>query len=292
MPTTIRGMLKDIWSHPANANGRARAFVRMATWQARKRLIGKPYGLSVYGDMTFRAYPDSTQPGRFIYFGGLPDYEEMTFMRRYLRPGDGFIDGGANEGMFTLLAAKLVGPDGTVHAFEAAPTYVERLRENVKANRLNHVVIHADAIGAEPGQVSFVLRGTGSRIRTSEDHGQTVSVNVVRLYEALPNRTWAMGKLDVEGAEPLALAGAEKVIAQGQPAIWMLELVDSLTRRFGKTASEVRGWLGDQGYDLVLYEPKTNQLVAAPDPLWPLSDVLAVSRSSRHDVEVRLRESE
>ena len=88
---------------------------------------GRPLDLSVYGSMSFRAYRNSTQPGRFIYFGGLPDYEEMTFMKRFLRPGDGFIDGGANEGMFTLLAAQLVGPSGAVHAFEAVPEFAKLL---------------------------------------------------------------------------------------------------------------------------------------------------------------------
>jgi len=50
--------------------------------------------IDAYGDLKFRAYPDSTEPGRLLYFGGLPDYDEMWFMRRYLRPGDSVIDGG------------------------------------------------------------------------------------------------------------------------------------------------------------------------------------------------------
>lgn len=292
MPTTARGMLNMVWEHPANRGRRGRALVAAAGWQARKRLMRRAIDLRVYDGLRFRAYPDSTQPGRFIYFGGLPDFEEMTFMRRYLRPGDGFIDGGANEGVFTLLAAQLVGAGGEVHAFEAAPVFIARLRENVKRNRLTQVTIHPEAIGDQGGEVTFVLRGTGSRIQTATDEGKTVRARVVTLDEALPKRRWAMGKLDLEGAEPLALAGAHALAEEAEPAVWMLELVDKMLARFGSSEARVREWLGDYGYDTVLYEPHGNRLVPAPTPLWPLADLMAVHRDRAEEVASRLARTE
>lgn len=288
MPTTARGIVKELLGHPANRGRRVRALAAMAKWQVRKRLVKQPGELQVYAGMRFQAYPDSTQVGRFVYFGGLPDYEEMMFMRRYLRPGDGFIDGGANEGMFTLLAAQLVGGAGEVHAFEAIPTYVSRLNENVTLNALSQVTVHEAAIGDRAGEVVFALRGTGSRIHTVEDDAHTVTVRMVRLDDELPAHAWAMGKLDLEGAEPLALAGAELLTEAAQPAVWMLELVDHMLDRFGSSVSDVRMWLTEHGYDTVLYEPITNRLVPAPDPLWPLADLLAVHRDRRSEVEERL----
>jgi FkbM family methyltransferase len=291
MPTTVSGMTRMIWDHPANRGRRGRALVGMALWQAWKHTVRRPFDLTVYDDMTFRAYSDSSQPGRFIYFGGLPDYEEMTFMRRYLRPGDGFIDGGANEGIFTLLAAKLVGPSGEVRAFEAVPTYVDRLRENVRANGLAWVTVHPNALGAEPGETPFVLRGTGSRIQTADDHApgaRIVEVSVVRLDDVLPDRPWAMGKLDVEGAEHRVLAGAEKLLARAEPAVWMLELVNHYLARFGSSADQVCEWLAGHGYDLARYDPAANRLVRTPGPLPALPDTLAVSRARWDEVEARL----
>ncbi|WP_437065456.1 FkbM family methyltransferase [Streptomyces sp. enrichment culture] len=281
-----------VWEHPANRGRRTRAFAAMAGWQAWKRLVGRPVNLAVYGDMLFRAYPDSRQPGRFVYFGGLPDYEEMTFMQRYLRPGDGFVDGGANEGMFTLLAAKLVGPGGAVHSFEAVPAFAQRLRDNVGVNALDCVTVHEMAIGAEQGTVPFVVRGEGSRIRTDADGGSTLRVRLGRLDDTLPERPFAMGKLDVEGTEHLALRGAGRLVAQGEPAVWMLELVDKFLRRFGSTVRDVREWLGDHGYDVLLYDPHRNGFVSAPDPLRPgQPDVLAVCRQRRREVEARLADA-
>lgn len=293
MPTTVRGMIKMIWDHPANQGRRGRALVDMALWQAWKRTVGRPFHLTIYDDMRFRAHPDSSQSGRLIYFGRIPDYDEMTFMRRYLRLGDGFIDGGANEGIYTLLAGKLVGASGEVQAFEAVPTYVDRLRENVRTNGLTCVTVHPHAVGAERGQVPFVVRGAGSRIQTADDHGpavKTVEVSVVRLDDVLPDRSWAMGKLDVEGAEHRALAGAEDLIRCAEPAVWMLELVNHFLARFDSSVNEVREWLADHRYDLVCYEPGANRLVPAPDPLPILPNAFAVSRDRRDEVTARLQE--
>jgi FkbM family methyltransferase len=263
----------------------------MALWQGWKRTVRRPYNLVVYGDLIFRAYPDSSQPGRFIYFGGLPDFAEMTFMRRYLRPGDGFIDGGANEGMYALLAGKLVGPAGEVHAFEAAPSYVDRLRANLAANGLGWVTVHPAALGAVTGRTSFAVRGSGSRIETAEDRDngiETIAAEMTRLEDALPDRPWAMGKLDIEGAEQLALMGAESLVNRAEPPVWMLECVDRFLRRFGSSVLELRRWLGDRGFDFAGYDPCANRLVPVPDPAPGLVNVFAVARSRRGDVDARL----
>jgi len=292
LPTSPKILLDMIWNHPANRGvGRARALVKAAVWQGYKRAArSRPYTIKVYDGMRFQAYPDSTQPGRFLYFGGYPDFEEMTFMQRYLRPGDGFIDGGANEGMFALLAAKLVGPEGDVHAFEAVPTFLDRLRENVAANGLVCVTIHDKAIGRDRGDVSFAVRGVGSRIQTPQDAGtKTVTATVVTLDEVLPDRQWAMGKLDIEGAEHLALEGASGLLAAGNPPIWMMELTDRGLRRFHSSEREFRAWIGDHGFETVLYDVERNALVPAPFPIWPLADLMLVSRERRGEVEARLR---
>ena len=68
-----------------------------------------------------RCYPNSSSASKIIYFSAFPDFYEMGFMKDYLRPGDNFIDGGANIGLYTILAASLVGNNGKVVAFEPSP---------------------------------------------------------------------------------------------------------------------------------------------------------------------------
>jgi FkbM family methyltransferase len=261
MPTTVPILFRLIWQHPANRNHRIWAVGKAALWQAYKRTIRRPFDLRVYDGLRLRAYADSHEPGRFIYFGGLPDYDEMTFIRRYLRPGDHFIDGGANVGAYTLLAASLVGQSGRVDAFEPSPLEASRLRENIERNALAQVRVHEAALAEEPGRADFTIdRSSGNRLRRNEDEGSAVKiVEVATIDNALPLQ-YAMAKLDLEGAEPLALQGAEHHLAAGSPPVLLLEIVDRFLRRFGSSASELGDWLHERGYELATYDADRNRL--------------------------------
>lgn len=77
----------------------------------------------------------------FIYYWRCYEPNETWAIRKILRPGDIFIDIGANIGYFSVLAARLVGPTGRVFAFEPVPPTVERLRHNIKINGVNNITI-------------------------------------------------------------------------------------------------------------------------------------------------------
>jgi len=78
-----------------------------------------------------------------------------------------------------------------------------------------------------------------NRIRTADDSANTsVEVKAVSLDEILAGE-YAFGKLDIEGAEPLALSGASMMPAKHNPPVWQLELVDRFVQRFGWSALDV-----------------------------------------------------
>lgn len=70
----------------------------MALWQAHKYLLGRLLDPNVHEGMRFRSHPDSNHVGRLLFIGGMSDFAAMTFMKRCLRLGDGFVDGGAGDG--------------------------------------------------------------------------------------------------------------------------------------------------------------------------------------------------
>jgi FkbM family methyltransferase len=78
-----------------------------------------------------------------------------------LRRGETFYDVGANVGFFTLIAARLVDPGGTVVAFEPLPENVAQLRRNVELNSFRHVVVVPAAVGGESGMRSFGSPSSG-----------------------------------------------------------------------------------------------------------------------------------
>jgi FkbM family methyltransferase len=290
MPTTLPILLRLIWEHPANRDHRIRAVGKAALWQAYKRTIRQPFDLRVYDGLRLRAYPDSQETGRFIYYGGLPDYDEMMFMRRYLRPGDNFVDGGANVGAYTLLAASLVKPTGRVDAFEPAPLEARRLRENVALNRLEGVQVHEAALGEAPGHARFTLdRMSGNRLWPADDERpETTVVRVTSIDDELSG-TYAMAKLDLEGAEPLALRGAEQNLAVGNPPVLVLELVDRFVRRFGSSAVDVADWLQERRYELGTYDATTNHLELVGRSLaGSLTNVFAIFSDKMTFVTARL----
>ncbi len=248
-------------------------------WQFWKRATGHSVDLKMAGGVRLRCYPDSTSASLMLYCAGMPDYDGMRFMRHYLRPGDGFIDVGANVGVYTLYAAALVGRAGAIDSFEPASKAAARLRENLRLNDLTTARVHEVAVGAVPSSVRFsVDRDTVNAIELEEPPSAsgTIEVPCVRLDDALRSGRYAMGKMDIEGAEPLALFGARRLLEEANPPVWLLEMNGGL-RRYGFTEKGLQDWLLERHYELTLYDADSRTFSFPARP-WELREnVLAVA---------------
>lgn len=147
------------------------------------------------------------------------DWHEPTLTRlilQTLRPGDTFVDIGANVGYYTVRTAARVGPRGKVYAFEPEPTDFSFLKRNVSANRLSNVVMEQKAVSNRAGSVQlFVSKGfpgDNSIFAVEEARGQ-ISVPAVALddYFAASGPVHFV-KIDVQGAESLILEGAQRTL--------------------------------------------------------------------------------
>ncbi len=278
-----------VWSHPANQGRRAGALAKAVGWQIYKRVARRTLDVSVYGGYKLRLYPDSTSASGVLYAGGYADWAEMSFLRHYLRPGDGFVDVGANMGVYTVLAASRVGPTGRVATFEPGPVSLRRLRENVELNGLQNVDVHPVAVSDRAGTVSFDAAG-GTTGHLAVDGKGAVETRSVRLDEVLGGGRWAAGKMDIEGAEPLALRGAERLLAEANPPVWVVE-VNGCLRRYGFSEAELWSWLAERGWDVCLYDPERRVLRDCPRPSSEYHNIFAVARAAREEVAARLRSS-
>src|ERR1700677_2127501 len=83
---------------------------------------------------------------------GLYEYEKQELFGSLVKTGDVVFDVGANVGYYTLLAATLVGPSGTVHSFEPSPRNASILRKHVSFNRLANVEFHESAVSDKDGE--------------------------------------------------------------------------------------------------------------------------------------------
>jgi FkbM family methyltransferase len=258
-----RKIILQIWNHPANQGGRLRAVGKSIAWQVVKRITGRPRIIEVYDGVRIYGYPDSASASNVIYFSGYYDWNKMLFMARYLRDGDGFLDCGANIGTYSLLAASCVGPYGHVDAVEPFPLSVRRLRENVALNGFDHVRVHPVAVSDCQAEVSFLSRAdVSNRIATQVDADKpTTTVPSVFLDSLLsPGVSYALAKLDVEGAETRVLKGATRALATHILPVWQFEAVDHLLQKQGSSREELLRTFIDHDYSIASYDAVRNRL--------------------------------
>lgn len=286
----VRAIPTQVWRHPNNRAHRFRALGRALAWQLYKRIVRRPLDVRVYSGLVLRCYPDSTSASNVIYFGAQYDINEMAFMRHYLVEGDAFVDGGANIGTYSLLAASIVGPTGRVEAFEPDPVNAARLQENVSLNALSCVRVLQAALGAEGGIVRLTAdRDVSNRvIPPGLGNGPAVDVSMVTLDACLGDDPLAMAKLDLEGYEVAALRGAADHLRRSSPPVLLMEALPGQLRKAGSTVAELLELLNGFGYVTASYDAVDRKLRYQGDGTLPHGNFLAVANSAREIVAERL----
>ena len=197
---------------------------------------------------------------------------EAALLGRFVRAGDVVADIGANFGWYTYRLSTLVGPDGSVHAFEPVADTAAVLQHVVHALRLSNVRVHACAVADREGNASMDVPrdalGAKNYYLAHLDMAAPApaAATPVRTLDAL--RRDGMGrcsfvKCDVEGAEMLVVKGAEAMLASDRPAI-LCEVCDH-GARFGYAPRDIFEFLAARRYRS--YRALEGELVAAPGPV-------------------------
>lgn len=167
-------------------------------------------------------YVDLRSPiGRAIYMKGEFDPNVFEPFRAVLRPGDTFIDVGANVGYYSMLALDIVLASGRVHVFEVDERALRCLRKTKQSEHLDNLTIHAAAVGDRDGTAHFFQeKDSGHSHLTEACAGRQVKIMTLDSWstEAKPMNISAI-KVDIEGAEILALRGARRLIEQHRPVV-------------------------------------------------------------------------
>lgn len=146
-----------------------------------------------------------------------------------IRPGFVAVDLGAHYGNYTLPLSRLVGDDGEVLALEPGTHAFHVLKINVLLNHARNVRPIRCAAGAESGQAPLFQSFDTSRnsfSRPDFSNADWEAVQVQRLDDIVRElgiERVDFVKADIEGAEELALRGAEETIRKHGPVI-LLEL--------------------------------------------------------------------
>lgn len=169
---------------------------------------------------------------------GLGEYEPgtMALFRSYLKEGMTVIDIGANLGYFTVIAARRVGPQGLVLCYEPDPHNFSLLEKNIAANGFTNVKPFTLALSDKSGTRELFFGDNQTTLSFSDKKGEGRFESVAT--DTLDNSLKALGspkvdmiKMDIEGAEPIALDGMLGTIARNPDIIVLFEFHPNAIKR-------------------------------------------------------------
>lgn len=165
-------------------------------------------------------------------------------------PGTLFVDAGAHVGFYSLLAVR-AGAD--VVALEPDPYNLAALRRNLRGTRaevLGSAV--SDSVGAAAFHLSSSTTGSSLVDRGDIEMTRSMSVETTTVDAVVEGRSFDMLvlKVDVEGAEPAALAGAQRALREAPSAVVIAEVHPKALAANGSNADDVVAPLRDAGYEI------------------------------------------
>jgi FkbM family methyltransferase len=240
------------------SGGRIRARLDRMDAKAAIKYPKTPHQTSARGlRFEIRDFREAIQ--RSIYFLGYFEFRETRAALRILRPGDCFVDIGANIGWYTLLAARRVGPSGRVIAFEPSAPVFDHLARHVQLNGFTNVTLEKRAIADRTGQAvlsgaSPENQGLGSLLPAAAAAAAPgEDVDVVRFDDYFADRrpgAVRLMKVDVEGAELLVLRGMADALAAKVCDYILIEAAEPHLARGGASTAELLDMLRSKGYRL------------------------------------------
>lgn len=191
--------------------------------------------------------------GRCLMDDGVFDSSIMDTLRVYLRPGGTFVDLGANEGFFTVLGARLVGPVGRVLAIEPQERLLPVLQKNLTLNELANVEVERSAVSDREGRATLYLRPTTNNGSSGlfEIGGETQVVELKPLSRVVDERGIDgidLMKIDIEGSEYEAVMGSPELFRSGRIKTIALDFHPSVLTARGKSGEDIKTLLREAGY--------------------------------------------
>jgi FkbM family methyltransferase len=263
------------------------------------RLRGKPFIYVLQDGVRFVCVPRSATSLQLYVARGHGEEVEVKLCRAWLRKGDACLDIGANIGMMTASFAQTVGPDGVVVSVEPAPETYTVLCEGVRLLSCENVRALQACVSDRSGSVKFMAASVEGRdvfaamkVRDwDRENFHAILVPAITIDDLLSkygveNRV-SLVKIDIEGAEPLALRAASRLFERERLPLFMVEIHRGSP--FGFTPADILAFFPTELFDLFHVQRSISDLMPRfehgrlyplrEDHDWPwLSNLIAAPR--------------
>jgi len=253
-------------------------FLRRNTYQLLMKVFapGNVY-LTRINDIPMYVYSNTVSFQDYV----LQAYEPYTteIFKQTIKPGAVVVDIGAQFGYFSLLAARQVGVEGRVFAFEPSISNFKLLSDNIRLNKYENITPFQKAVGEKLSTVTLFI------YRDSDSHGmyqrpqtpvkESVEVECIALDQFLKVETVDCVKMDIEGHEPYALEGMKQTIARSKNMVLFAELVPGFLHEAGKKYEDYIAQLHSLGFHIQIIDedqrclrPLTTHIIRTEDEFW------------------------
>lgn len=186
-----------------------------------------------------------------IYFLGEYEKPELETLKHFLSKDSVFIDVGANFGLYTLQASKLIGEKGRIICFEPFAENFNSLTTNIALNNLANVIAEKLAVGEKEDTITLYCddqeQNLGMTSTKFRENALTEVVQIVSLDSFLQKEQFEhidFIKIDIEGHEYAALLGMRETLTKYKPTL----LIEIFTDTNSDNNEKINDFLESVGY--------------------------------------------
>ena len=247
-------------------------------------LYSLPYKIHEFFNLPFRFkikksfikfYPIG-QIVKGIYFRSF-EKNEIILFQNIIKPGMIIIDAGANIGLYTLIASKLVGINGKVLAFEPSKETFQRLKNNIELNSFKNIIAINTGLGNKVNEKQFLRQDLGNLdaeryllpsnipFIVNLENKSNLNIEEEILLETIDNvcqinriSNVDFMKIDTEGYEYYILQGCKEVLKKNPKLVILMECTALGTARASTTQEKVFNFLRTFGFDIFYFDYEKN----------------------------------
>jgi len=202
----------------------------------------KPKFIEVEGCKIYLNLQDQTISDRLVINNAYEQFETQI-IKKEVKEGDVVLDIGANIGYYTVILSKLVGEKGKIIAFEPDPENFVLLKKNVKINNCENVTLVQKAVSDETRKLKLYLSEDNKgdhRIYDAGEGRKYIEIEAISLDDYFKNYSRKIGliKMDIQGAEPVAIQGMTLLLEKNKDVKIITEFEPFLLKKFGVEPKE------------------------------------------------------